>query len=74
MTDYKNLKGREILQGIHETQNSIKKADQLLQRAVKAEAVPPSALGLLAESTSRLRLHLSEDLRALEDALNKLRL
>jgi hypothetical protein len=71
MTDYSNLSVGDVLKGIHETQGAIKRASDLLEKIREAGIEKPAALGLIAESTFKMKDHLLQDLADLETALAK---
>jgi len=57
MADYTKLTVGEILQGIAETRKAVARAEELLAKASAAGVQAPSALGVLAESTFKMRDH-----------------
>ncbi len=66
---YTGLTVGDVLTGIRETKEAIKRADALIEKAGELGVRRPAALGVMAESTFKLRDHLKEDLAALEKAL-----
>ncbi len=72
MADYTKLTEGEVLQGIAETRKAVARAEELLGKASAAGVKAPSALGVLAESTFKMRDHLLQDLADLNAALDKL--
>jgi len=70
MADYQTLTVEQALQGIRETKAAIKRADELIEKVSAAGIKKPSVFGAMAESTAKLREHLTADLDALEKALD----
>ena len=70
MTDYSSLTIGELLQGIHETREELKRADEFLTKVSDLGVKTPSSVTrALAESTAKLKAHLEEDLEALAQAI-----
>lgn len=72
MPDYTKLTVGDVLQGIAETKKAVARADELLAKAALAGPQAQSALGLLADSTFKMRDHLTQDLADLKATLDKL--
>jgi hypothetical protein len=58
----------DVLTAFHETREALKRAEALLEKVSELGVRKPAALGVMAESTFKLRDHLNEDLAALEKA------
>jgi hypothetical protein len=70
MVDYKTLTVGELAAGIAETRAAIERATALIEKIGKLGAQKPAVWAALADSTARLREHLTDDIDALEKALN----
>lgn len=73
MTDYKNLTAGELAVGIAETRQAIGRANSLIEKIAALGAQRPAIWSALADSTSRLRTRLTDDLDALEKAFEEIK-
>ena len=66
--EYSGLTVGDVIMGLRETEEAIKRAEALLKKVRELGIKRPAALGAMAESAFKLRDHLKEDLAALEKA------